>query len=170
MLIEQIEHRWLAAFRRTLELCALQGAEVVGIVTESQSRPVNVALAELAVQSLGATPVRIQVPTPSLSAPAPVRSTGASDALQNLAPVVAALSRCQLVLDCTVEGLQHAGAPDALWRTTTTSGLMAAMLRAVSTNDSPLAALDPEAEKLMTSADSHLPAISNDVRVRVEFS
>ncbi|SOY48716.1 peptidase M29 [Cupriavidus taiwanensis] len=108
MLIEQIEHRWLAAFRRTLELCALRHGDVVGIVTESQSRPVNVALAELAAQSLGATPVRIQVPTPALAAPAPVRSTGASDALQHLAPVLAALSRCQLVLDCTVEGLLHA--------------------------------------------------------------
>ena len=63
-----------------------------------------------------------------------------------------------------------AGAPDDEWRTTTTFGLMAAMLRAVSTNDSPLAALEPDAAKLMTSADSHLPAISNDVRVRVEFS
>jgi len=63
-----------------------------------------------------------------------------------------------------------AGAPEDACRTTTTSGLMAAMLRAVSTNDSPLVALEPDAEKLMTSAESHLPAISNDVRVRVEFS
>jgi hypothetical protein len=47
---------------------------------------------------------------------------------------------------------------------------MAAMLRAVSTKDSPLDALEPEAAKLITSADSHLPAISNDVRVRVELS
>ena len=58
MLIEQIEHRWLAAFRRILELCALSAGEVVGIVAESQSRRVNVELAELAVQALGATPVR----------------------------------------------------------------------------------------------------------------
>lgn len=108
MLIEQIEHRWLAAFRRVLELCAVSGTHIVGIVMESQSRRVNVELAELAVQSLGATPVRIQVPTPALHAPAPVRSTGASDALQQLAPVVAALARCDLVLDCTVEGLLHA--------------------------------------------------------------
>ena len=63
-----------------------------------------------------------------------------------------------------------AGAPDEAWRTTTTSGLIAPMLRAVSRNDSPLAALEPPAEKFTTSAESHLPAISNDVRVRVEFS
>ncbi|MCT9070909.1 peptidase M29 [Cupriavidus gilardii] len=108
MLVEQIEHRWLAAFRRTLELCALSAGEVVGIVSESQSRQVIVDLAELAVQALGATPIRVRVPTPALQAPAPVRSTGASDALQRLEPVVAALSRCHLVLDCTVEGLLHA--------------------------------------------------------------
>ena len=61
-------------------------------------------------------------------------------------------------------------APAEECRTTTTSGLMAAMFRAVSMKLSPLAALEPLAEKLMTSADSHFPAISNDVRVRVEFS
>ncbi|MBO4119675.1 peptidase M29 [Cupriavidus gilardii] len=108
MLVEQIEHRWLAAFRRTLELCALSAGEVVGIVAESQSRQVIVDLAELAVQALGATPIRVRVPSPALQAPAPVRSTGASDALQQLEPVIAALSRCHLVLDCTVEGLLHA--------------------------------------------------------------
>ncbi|MFX5522461.1 peptidase M29, partial [Acinetobacter baumannii] len=74
MLVEQIEHRWLAAFRRTLELCALSAGEVVGIVAESQSRQVIVDLAQLAVQSLGATPIRVRVPTPALQAPAPVRS------------------------------------------------------------------------------------------------
>jgi 2,5-dihydroxypyridine 5,6-dioxygenase len=37
-----------------------------------------------------------------------VRSTGASDALGRLAPVVGALAASRLVVDCTVEGLQHA--------------------------------------------------------------
>ena len=63
-----------------------------------------------------------------------------------------------------------AGAPEALWRTTTTSGLIASMFFAVSSRLSPFSALEPEAEKLITSADSHLPAISNEVRVRVEDS
>ena len=38
----------------------------------------------------------------------PVRSTGASAALGGQGAVVHALSRCTLVVDCTVEGLQHA--------------------------------------------------------------
>ena len=44
------------------------------------------------------------------------------------------------------------------------------MFFAVSMKLSPLAADDPLAEKLMTSAESHLPAISNEVRVRVDGS
>ena len=61
-------------------------------------------------------------------------------------------------------------APADEWRTTTTSGLIAAMFFAVSTKLSPLLVLDPLAEKLMTSAESHFPAISNEVRVRVDDS
>jgi hypothetical protein len=44
---------------------------------------------------------------------------------------------------------------------------MAARFLAVSSMDSPLARLEPEAATLTTSAESHLPAISNEVRVRV---
>ena len=44
------------------------------------------------------------------------------------------------------------------------------MFRAVSSSVSPFPALDVEAEKLITSAESHFPAISKDVRVRVEGS
>src|SRR5262245_60298764 len=63
-----------------------------------------------------------------------------------------------------------AGAPEALWRTTTTSGHIASMFFAVSSRLSPFSALLPDDEKLITSAESHLPAISNEVRVRVEAS
>jgi 2,5-dihydroxypyridine 5,6-dioxygenase len=38
----------------------------------------------------------------------PIRSTGASAALQDLAPAIAALSGAVFVADCTVEGLMHA--------------------------------------------------------------
>ena len=41
---------------------------------------------------------------------------------------------------------------------------------AVSRSDSPLPTDDPDALTLMTSALIHLPATSNDTRVRVEFS
>ena len=38
----------------------------------------------------------------------PVRSTGASEAIGKLAPVVAALGQAGFVVDCTIEGLMHA--------------------------------------------------------------
>jgi hypothetical protein len=43
-------------------------------------------------------------------------------------------------------------------------------VRAVSRSDSPLETEDPDALTLMTSALIHLPATSNETRVRVEFS
>jgi 2,5-dihydroxypyridine 5,6-dioxygenase len=108
MLIEQIEHRWLSAFERTFSLCKVQSDEVVALLTESQSRRVNVDLARLALQRMGAQVFEVCLPTPALSAPAPIRSTGATDVIQNLAPVVAALQRANLIIDCTVEGMLHA--------------------------------------------------------------
>jgi 2,5-dihydroxypyridine 5,6-dioxygenase len=81
---------------------------VAAIVSETQSRPVTVTLAELALQSVGARPFHLVVPTPPQRAPVPVRSTGASDALGALGPVVSALGQAGLVVDCTVEGLLHA--------------------------------------------------------------
>ena len=108
MLVEKIEHKWLAAFVRTFTLCHVQAGEVVAILAETQSRRVNVELARLALESMGAKVFELTLTTPALSAPAPVRSTGASDAIAQLGPVVAALARVDLVVDCTVEGLLHA--------------------------------------------------------------
>ncbi|MBN9114185.1 MAG: peptidase M29, partial [Pandoraea sp.] len=108
MLIERIEHKWIDVFAETLRRCGIGPGDVVAIVAETQSRPVNVELAQLAAESLGAAPFRLVVPSRRVSAPVPVRSTGASDALGGLAPVVAALKAATLVVDCTVEGLLHA--------------------------------------------------------------
>jgi 2,5-dihydroxypyridine 5,6-dioxygenase len=103
-----IEEKWIAAFARVLELSQLKPGESVALLSESQSRKVNVQLAELAALRLGGRAFHLRVPTPPQSAPVPVRSTGASNALQRLAPVVAALAGSALVIDLTVEGLLHA--------------------------------------------------------------
>ena len=107
MLVERIEARWVAVFVDVLRRCAIGPGDVVAILAESQSRAVLVDLAELAAAQLGARVFRLVVPTPSTPA-IPIRSTGASDALGRLAPVVAALAASTLVVDCTVEGLLHA--------------------------------------------------------------
>jgi 2,5-dihydroxypyridine 5,6-dioxygenase len=103
-----VEKPWLDAFVDVLRRCGVQPGDACAVLAETRSRPVLVDLARLALHQLGAHPFVLTVPTPPLAAPVPVRSTGASDALQGSEPVVQALARCALVVDCTVEGLQHA--------------------------------------------------------------
>jgi 2,5-dihydroxypyridine 5,6-dioxygenase len=108
MLQERIEEKWIAAFVQSFELCGVQAGDVAAVLSETQSRPVNVHLAELALLRLGAKVFHVVLPTLPVSAPVPVRSTGASDAIAGLAPVVQGLAATQFVADCTVEGLLHA--------------------------------------------------------------
>ena len=108
MLQERIEGKWIDCFARVFARCKVAPGEEVAILSESQSRPVNVQLAELALHQLGARPFHIVIPTPPQSAPVPVRSTGASDVIGNIRPVVGALANAPMVVDCTVEGLLHA--------------------------------------------------------------
>ena len=103
-----VEARWLAAFVDVLGRCGVQPGDTCVVLAESQSRPVLVQLATLALQQLGARCFTVTVPSPSVTTPVPVRSTGASMALGGIGPAVAALAGCTLVVDCTVEGLQHA--------------------------------------------------------------
>jgi 2,5-dihydroxypyridine 5,6-dioxygenase len=108
MLADRIEDKWIQAFAAVFELCKVQPGETVAILSETQSRELNVRLAELALARLKARPFHVVVPTPPQRAPVPVRSTGASDAVQGLGPVVQALAASGLVVDLTVEGMLHA--------------------------------------------------------------
>ena len=103
-----IEGKWIEAFEKAFRLCAVEPGEVVAILSETQSRQLNVKLAELALDRLGARVFHIVMPTPRLSAPVPVRSTGASDAIQRIGPVVEALASSDMIVDLTVEGTMHA--------------------------------------------------------------
>ena len=78
--------------------------DTVAVLSESQSRPVLPQLARLAAARLGCKTFAIVLPTLFEAPGPPVRSTGASTALQQMAPVVAALAGSTLVVDCTVEG------------------------------------------------------------------
>ena len=102
------EAKWIDTFVEVFRLCGVQPGDACAVLSETQSRPVLVQLSELALARLGARWFHIVLPTPRQSAPVPVRSTGASDAIGCLQPVVAALAGSVLVADCTVEGLQHA--------------------------------------------------------------
>ncbi len=102
-----IEARWLAAFTDVLGRCGVKAGDACTVLAETQSRSVLVQLASLALQQLGARSFVVTVPSPAAGA-IPVRSTGATTALTGHDAVVQSLARCAVVVDCTVEGLQHA--------------------------------------------------------------
>ena len=108
MLNDRIEAKWIDAFASVFTLCKVNAGDAVAVLCESQSREVNVQLALLALARLGAVPCQVTVPTPRQTAPVPVRSTGASQALHGQRAALAALKASSLVVDLTLEGLLHA--------------------------------------------------------------
>ncbi len=108
MLTDTIESRWISAFAEVFELCKISKDETVIVLSESQSRPLNVHLAELALEQLGLNHFNIKVPTPA-DLPGPViRSSGACQALNGQEAAVKALAGSDVVIDLTLEGLMHA--------------------------------------------------------------
>lgn len=105
---DPIAHHWIEAFAETFCLCAVEGGTPVAILSETRSRTLNLRLAELALARLGARPFHVTALTPPEDAPVPVRSTGASRALQHHPGVLAALKSVPVIADLTVEGLMHA--------------------------------------------------------------
>src|SRR5258707_3358177 len=108
MLADRIEAKWIDAFCEIFGRCAVKSGDTAAILSETQSRALNVHLSELALLRMGAKPFHVIVPTPRNRQIVPIRSTGASEAMQRLAPVVAALQQAGFVVDCTIEGLMHA--------------------------------------------------------------
>ena len=108
MPLTTLEPSWIAAFEAVFQRCKLSRGEVACLLTESRSRPVNIALAEAAMARIGARPIRIMLPTPPQAAPVPIRSTGASRALAGHPAALAALAASPFIVDLTLEGLLHA--------------------------------------------------------------
>ncbi len=108
MLQEIPEGKWVASFRRVMALNGIGNGTTVAVVAESQSRPVFHQLCAIALFDLGAEFSTITLPTPVLTAPVPVRSTGASNCIAGKTHVIEALKRVEVVVDITVEGLLHA--------------------------------------------------------------
>lgn len=108
MLQERIEPAWIDAFESVLRRCALQPGDQVAILGETQSRPVLMEMARLAATRLGGRCFMLTLPSVLGRGEPLTRSTGACPAIQNSAPVIAALAASALIIDCTVEGLMHA--------------------------------------------------------------
>jgi len=105
---EVAEGKWVASFRRAFALNGIAAGVTVAVVAETQSRPVLLQLCGLALFDLGAQYSTILLPTPVQTAPVPVKSTGASNAIQGMRHVVESLKRVEVIVDVTVEGLLHA--------------------------------------------------------------
>src|SRR3954469_24977093 len=108
MLSDRIDGKWIDAFCEIFDRCAVKQGDTAAILSETQLRALNVHIAELALLRIGARPFHIIVPTPRNRQIVPIRSTGASVAIQRLGPVVTALQQAGFVVDCTIEGLMHA--------------------------------------------------------------
>ena len=108
MLQERIEGKWIDVFARVFGLCEVKPGDAVAIFSETQSRPVNVHLTELALLRIGARPYHVVVPSPRQTVAVPIRSTGATDAIQRSKPVIQALGSSALFVDLSVEGILHA--------------------------------------------------------------
>ena len=108
MMQEIPEVKWIASFRRALSLNGIGKGTTVAIVAEIQSRPVLMQLCSIALYDLGAEFSTILLQTPEQTAPVPVRSTGASNAIQGMRHVIESLKRVEVLVDVTVEGLLHA--------------------------------------------------------------
>lgn len=113
-MIEVLEPKWITCFEDFLRLSGVGEGDLIGVLAESQSRPVLVELTEHALDRIGARAFRVTVASPPLQDPLPVRSTGATYAYDNFPEVMQSLGACSLVVDCTVEGLLHSKARQAL--------------------------------------------------------
>ncbi|MGF1503782.1 MAG: peptidase M29 [Anaerolineae bacterium] len=110
ILQDRIEAKWIDAFVHTFELWDVKEGDAVAILSETQSRPLNVHLAELALLRMKARPFHIVIPTPPLFAPVPVRSSGYSFVIEGQDEAIKAMAACTLVADLTVEGCIHSPA------------------------------------------------------------
>lgn len=108
MIADRIEAKWIDLFVDVFARCKVSAGDQCAVLSESQSRDLNVRLAELALLRLGARVFHVVVPTPPQTAPVPIRSTGASNVLRDLGAAINALRACVFIADCTVEGLMHA--------------------------------------------------------------
>ena len=62
MLADRIEAKWIDAFCEIFERCAVKPGDTAAILSETQSRALNVHLAELALLRMGAKPFHVVIP------------------------------------------------------------------------------------------------------------
>ena len=114
MLSDRIEAGWITAFATVFERCKMRADETIVILSETQSRSLNVHLAELALGQLGLPYFHLMLPTLAPLTGPIIRSSGASLALTGQPLAVKTLAEADVVIDLTVEGLMHAAETPAI--------------------------------------------------------
>jgi 2,5-dihydroxypyridine 5,6-dioxygenase len=107
MLSSRIEGKWIDCFARVFARCKVGPGDCAAILTDAEARAQNADIAELALLRLGCLAFRIALPPRALATDIPIRSSGASHALEGYAPVIAALRSATLVVDLTSYTLVH---------------------------------------------------------------
>ncbi|WP_397475015.1 peptidase M29 [Pusillimonas sp.] len=107
MLCEVPQGKWIDGFAQALGRCGISRGTRVALLSETESRRLNIELCELALDRLGARWVSIRVPSPPQGEVIPVRSTGSSIALKDNQLAVRAISGAEVIIDGSVEGLLH---------------------------------------------------------------
>ena len=74
MQADRVEAKWIDAFCEVFERCAVKPGDTAAILSETQSRALNVHIAELALLRMGARPFHIVLPTPRNRQVVPIRS------------------------------------------------------------------------------------------------
>ena len=104
----ETQWRWVERYAQQFKACEVKQGDIAVVLAETTSNPVVASTARLALETLGAAVIDVVLTTPPNPGPVPIRSTGASQALQNNRSAIAALSAADFIADCTVEGLLHA--------------------------------------------------------------
>tara|TARA_Y100000590_G_scaffold135989_1_gene155601 strand:+ start:5357 stop:6415 length:1059 start_codon:yes stop_codon:yes gene_type:complete len=94
--------------------CGVNNEDRVMVLAETQSRRELVKTVEQAIEKIGSKLSTTTVSTPLNYGPVPIRSTGASLAIDGNEALIADLASTTFVVDCTVEGLLHAPERDRI--------------------------------------------------------
>lgn len=103
----QIQENWIDSFISTFLLNGVKKGSKIAILCESQSQQILVDLSKIALNSLNAKYFSLEFPSASSSHTHPIRSNGSTESVTNYSFLIESLSDCDLVVDCTVEGLLH---------------------------------------------------------------
>ena len=102
------EESWLDSFIELFTLCGARTDETITLLTETQSRQINIELARNALIGMKLAHRIVTVPGKAPNSGPIIRSTGASTALTGEDAAIRNLCESDLVIDLTVEGLMHA--------------------------------------------------------------